>query len=428
MNILEKYKDIPNIAKWKALITEYGIDLDDLSLFNQYKNIDLYKVKYRILNPISNDFKVFDQSKDESIIPSEVIIDDGNTSTIVKIAYRNNSPFLMKIDKNRKIYLIDKSNFKKISLKITLIKRRKYQDKKLPKNICNEQSKLNNFIEVVGLDRLTVLTFDGCWNWSIGKSCQFCDLNPKRQNYINSKPTLNTLIDFDFNLDSWWKFYRSNYLNSIEYTFNYILKNEKITPHQHLLIMSGNLPKPEKVWDISLEIIKTLNKVSNISNFDNYLNVCPHPNIDYLKEVKKNGIKQVQYNLEVIGAECFKKMCPGKCDYQVFVDKLCEAVKIMGFGKVRSNFVLGIQPVEDLLVGIRELAKKGVVADYSIFQPKRCTPLENHLAPKMETIVYFTKELAKIYKEFGFKGIYCNLGSRSSIINEFICAENTIKN
>ena len=185
--------------------------------------------------------------------------------------------------------------------------------------------------------------------------------------------------------------------------------------------MGGNLPKPEKVWEIAIEVITTLNKVKKISTFDNYLNICPHPTVEHLRTIKNLGIAQVQYNLEVIGKENFRKICPGKCDYHVFIKKLEEAVSVMGPGNVRSNFVLGIQPVNQLLKGIKKLAKKGIVADYSIFQPKRSTPLVNHPAPTMGEIVYFTKELVKLYKEHGFKGIYCNLSSRSSIINECLC-------
>jgi len=182
--------------------------------------------------------------------------------------------------------------------------------------------------------------------------------------------------------------------------------------------MSGNLPQPQKVWNNALEVVDTLNNVKGVDSFDNYLNICPHPSLDLLRKAKDKGINQVQYNLEVIGQDVFAQMCPGKMEYNTFTAKLEEAVEVMGFGNVRSNFVLGIQPVEDLLKGVGELADKGVVADYSIFQPKRATALANHPAPSMDTIVHFTKELANIYREHSFHGIYCNLSSRSSIINE----------
>ncbi|MEA2097589.1 MAG: radical SAM protein [Patescibacteria group bacterium] len=417
MNDLNKYNEIPLLAKWKALLLEYGVDLNDLYLFNNYKDIELYKIKYRILNPVTKNLEVYDESEDNSIIPSEIIIKNGKESSIAKLRYRNDSPIVLDTD-NKIFFLKIKSSGKKIPLKITLVKKRNYQKQTLPKKINKNCPKIADFIDFVGLDRMSVIFFDGCWNWNCNKACSFCDLNPKRKNYSSAKPTLNTLSDYDFNIDKWWQYYKKEYLEGLSYTFDYLLKTEEILPHKHLLLMCGNLSSSKKVWDISIEIIDTLNKVSDINKMDNYLNVCPHPNIKYLKKVKEKGIKSVQYNLEVIGEKDFKKFCPGKINYNLFISKLEEAVSIMGFGNVRSNFVIGIQPTDKLLAGIKELAKKGIVADYSIFQPKRSTPLENHPAPDMDVIVCFTKELVKIYKQYDFKGIYCRLSSRSSIINE----------
>ena len=135
------------------------------------------------------------------------------------------------------------------------------------------------------------------------------------------------------------------------------------------------------------------------------------------------GFNQVAFNLEVIGEDRFKEVCPGKASvigYGNFVHALEEAVKVFGFGKVRSNFVLGAQPIEELLSGVKELADKGIVADYSVFSPKRGTPWENKKPPEMQEVVDFSLALANIYQEHGFKGIYCGLSSRSSVLNEIL--------
>ena len=215
---------------------------------------------------------------------------------------------------------------------------------------------------------------------------------------LTTRALTNTLKDFGLDIENWWDSTKDRYFASLKYGFDYVMKNEVITPHKHLLIMSGNLPDPTKVWEISQSVTDALNEVKPVNEFDNYLNICPHPNTAILEKAKNSGINQVQYNLEVIGEEVFKKMCPGKMDYQLFKAKLIEAVNIMGFGNVRSNFVLGLQDPDELLEGISELADQGVVADYSIFQPKRATPLANYPTPSMDTIVYFTQKLVKIYK------------------------------
>ena len=56
------------------------------------------------------------------------------------------------------------------------------------------------------------------------------------------------------------------------------------------------------------------------------------------------------------------------------MNALRAAVPIFGRGNVRSNFVLGAQPVEELLDGVRELAEYGIASDYSVFVPKPGTP------------------------------------------------------
>ena len=161
------------------------------------------------------------------------------------------------------------------------------------------------------------------------------------------------------------------------------MEKETISPHKHLFIMAGNLPDANKVWDISLEVINALGSVTKLSSLDTYLNVCPHPNIDYLKSVKDLGIKSVQYNLELIDSDSFAEYCPGKLKHELFKKKLLEAVSIMGIGQVRSNFVFGLEPFEPFVDGISELAKNGIVPDYSVFQPKRGTKLEKRSTPNL---------------------------------------------
>lgn len=415
---LDKFGDLPFLAQWKALIIEHGVDLANPTLFNNLEGIDLYKTKRRMLKPAVRDLRVFDESSDISLIPSEVTIHQGPKASIVKLGYRPDSPLQIDIEEEGRVVLRKKATREIIPLEINLVRRRNYQDVRIPEEVDITRPKLSDFIDVVGQDRLSVMTFDGCWNWNTGKPCRFCDYNPKRQDYFGSKPSTNTLREFGGNVDSWWKYHRDRYLAGLKYTFRYLIENEDLSPHQHLLIMSGNLPDAMRVWSSALDVVETLDDVRDVDSFDNYLNISPHANINLLKAAKELGIKQIQYNLEVIGPDVFAQMCPGKMEYSAFRAKLEEAVSVMGFGNVRSNFVLGIQPVEQLLGGVRELAERGVVADYSIFQPKRATPMATYPAPTMDTIVYFTKELVKIYKDHNFHGIYCNLSSRSSIINE----------
>ena len=151
---------------------------------------------------------------------------------------------------------------------------------------------------------------------------------------------------------------------------------------------------------------------------DSYLNAPPHSKQTDLISIRECGIKQIQYNMEVYGYKKYTEICPGKTDYHELIKKYMEAVDVFGRGNVRSNFVLGIQPIDELIEGVEILASIGVVSDYSIFQPKRGTKFGSMLPPSIDTVVEFTKYLADVYSRHSFKPIYCSLSSRSSIINE----------
>ncbi|MEI6266399.1 MAG: radical SAM protein [bacterium] len=424
---MERFKDIPDLAKWKALIIDYGIELAEKSIFNNLPNINDYKIKYRIKHPEVKGLKVTDNSGDIFFIPEEIIISKNGKKSLVKLNYRKNSPLVLSIE-DGKIVLLEKG-ITKVSISIELVKKRKYQFHKMPKELNPLEPSLKDFVQVIGLDRIAIMEFEGCWHWNTGNACKFCDTNPKRPGIISGMPSVNTLSDYNLNVDDWWNSVKDNYYQGIEYTFKKILQEEIISPHQHFQLMSGNLPNTRKIWEISGEIAEVVNRVRPIKQFDSYLNIAA-PREDqeqWLSKAKYDwGFNNMVFNLEVIGRDRFREVCPGKSalmGYENTINCMEMSVKIFGRGNVRSNFVLGAQPVDELLRGIEDLAEKGIVADYSIFSPKKGTPWEDRTSPDMETIVNFSQELAKIYKKYGYSGIYCSLSSRSNILHELMESE-----
>jgi len=89
-NLLDKYKGLPPLARWKALILENGVQFDNPYLFNLYPDIGSFKVKKRNLKPITKDLIVYDESNDPSLIPAELVIHHANNASIVKLGYRTN--------------------------------------------------------------------------------------------------------------------------------------------------------------------------------------------------------------------------------------------------------------------------------------------------------------------------------------------------
>lgn len=402
--IEKEYLGLPDIARWKAIFLIEGIN-NYIEENNQtFKG---YKRKYAIKHPKSLNYRVYDTSHGYKMIPSEIIITDINgRKSVVKLRYNPRSPIRISYSKKNRSFSLF---FEKV---------------KIPLTVSPIREKGDDITSFVGEDRISILLFDGCWNWNIKKPCLFCDLNPRRKNYRSPIPNLNNLIDFNFDYKKWWDFSKKNYFEKLKYSLKNAFKQAK--PHKHLLIMSGCFIDNDYLWTVIIkETLLKINDIIPLKNFDSYLNVPP-PTTDYkthLKEVKKLGIKQVQFNLEVIGKDNFSRICPGKSKsigYDNYIKSLYAAVDIFGSGNVRSNFVLGAQSSKVLINGIKELAKQGIVADYSIFQPKKGTKWEAKKSPSLKEIFEFSLELADVYKKYNFRWIYCPLSSRSSIINEIL--------
>lgn len=357
---------------------------------------------------------------DKTLIPSEVILEDSTEfSSIVKLRYNPDSPFEF-IYEDDHFFIIDTDDEGLKAVKVKLVHENKALSTSVNIEGASQEILVSNYVGLLGLDRISIIPFDGCWNWSSGHPCKFCNLALGQGKSLSYWPTLNDISSFGFDVKSWWEKCSSNYFACLDAALEAFVKNLTIHPHTHLLFMSGNLPDNTLVWKILQDVISITSKYFDFSLCDTYINCSPHNTLDELNQVKKKGISQVQYNLEVIGKENYESICPGKMKYSKMRSKLIEAVSVMGKGKVRTNFVFGLQPADELLEGVEELASQGIVSDYSVFQPKSGTPFANKKAPSMDEVVRFTESLIEIYKKHGFKPIYCSLSSRSSIINEIM--------
>ena len=402
---MERFSEVTKI---KIKILEEGVKFEPLSLFSDiikeinFKNKTIYK------KPISDGKEVYDYSSRTEIIPSEILLSDYKNESIVKCRYNPKSPIELRWEDGKlEIY----QNNNKSKLNVNFIKEYDILQQKIDNEFL-----VGDYVDVVGMDRISLLLFEGCYNWICGKQCKFCDLHPKKVSEKVCKPTLNNLYKYN-NVDEWWNSQKDLFFNNTNLALDKLLKNTKLK-HKHLFIMAGNLTDSKTVWKFLIEFVENLTRQFELQNFDTIANVCPHDSIESLKKLKKLGIKQVQYNLEIANKDLFTFTCPGKIKYDEFVNKLYEAVNIFGKGNVRSNFVLGLQDYNELINECEKFAKKGIVADYSVFQPKKNTPYSNLEAPEMKDVIDFTKKLVKIYVKYNQHPIFCSLSSRSSIVNE----------
>jgi len=351
-----------HLITYKIKLLVYGVDCDfkKLSLFfkNSYKN---YKI-----NQIKISDRHFIKPKDErrNYIPDELILSENNKQSIVKTYYNPKSPFVLTTHSNN-LVIYDKKRKLYWSIKIKPLKLPKFYRQKY------QGLYLNEFVSIVGQDRISIVPFDGCEHWFTGRPCRFCGGNPARLGFNPQKPNLSQVSKIG-NYTCWWNHNKEFVKKHIARGLQALLKYDKPKPHIHIMLMTGSLENGFE-WKIIFDILPIVKKYINLSKVDSYLILMPPQNFKLIDKSKKAGFRNISYNLECFDKKRFKKVCPGKeklYGYDKMIKALKYSVKVFGKGNVRTNFVLGSESIDKTLNGVKTLAKQGIVSDYSVFFPR----------------------------------------------------------
>ncbi|MDR1538758.1 MAG: radical SAM protein [Clostridiales bacterium] len=157
--------------------------------------------------------------------------------------------------------------------------------------------------------------------------------------------------------------------------------------YSHLTITGGFIPERREV-DYYLDVAESLQQHLGVKDFNGTACIGAPLDFSVIDRYKEAGFRTVAFNTEVWGKEWFDVICPAKVSacggYDNWIRAIEHAVRVFGEGKVRSNFVVGLQPKERLLEGIEYLASIGVVTLPSPWYPSYGSPLESHRTPTLE--------------------------------------------
>ena len=133
------------------------------------------------------------------------------------------------------------------------------------------------------------------------------------------------------------------------------------------------------------------------------------------------GIAALGFSMEIWDEQYYKAICPGKAEstsHGEFIDSIKKAVKVFGEGNVFVMFVMGLEPRETFLEGIRELSTLGANFAPYIWAPNPGSKLWGHRNPFPEWYVETTLEAADIVRASGVPS-----GSKNSC---YQCDGNTL--
>jgi len=242
---------------------------------------------------------------------------------------------------------------------------------------------MSKIIQVIGRDCIKIYPLNFCLYEQKRENCKFCDIKSGRttNTFVFSKKTRQILEACrEANMDG------------------------LLGP---LLVASGVYGTDCRGAKVMSDIVLGIKAISKKDIVKGSVSIVPPRKDLYVELLKKSGIEYLTYNLEVYDPFIFERMCPGKASdtgRDGYFRAFEVGVQLFGKGKVRSNFVAGLEPLGSLFEGFYKLAEMGVVPTATILNIGKESEIK-HLVKKPE-INYFRQvfvELSKIYRKFDFK-------------------------
>lgn len=157
------------------------------------------------------------------------------------------------------------------------------------------------------------------------------------------------------------------------------LGDEQLPP-RHVLISGGTPRAADRAYldDVYQRVIQESPLPVDVM-------LAPRPGTDVIDRLVEWGVDGLAINLELFNAEVAARLTPYKqgLGREAFAHSIRRAVELTGGeGRVRSLLLVGLEPVEDTLRGVRFLAELGCDPCLSPFRPGAGTALADHPLPE----------------------------------------------
>jgi hypothetical protein len=155
---------------------------------------------------------------------------------------------------------------------------------------------------------------------------------------------------------------------------------------------------------ICLDAVREVVGEERFRELDIVYNHYPPERFDDMEEWRALGVKRTTIDTEVVGADYFSIICPGKAAFRPldFWKQAQEAsVDVFGaFFNTTGNIILGLEPMDCLIEGIEERLSKGVMPRPVIFCSAPNSEFWGFRPPTADWILEATDRMADLYMKY----------------------------
>jgi biotin synthase-related radical SAM superfamily protein len=149
-------------------------------------------------------------------------------------------------------------------------------------------------------------------------------------------------------------------------------------------------------------IVKSIKNHTGLIRVPGTILPSPPRSMEEIQKYYDSGIQAIGFSMEIWDEKLYKAICPGKSNsvsHEAFVNSIRNAVKVFGEGNVYGVLVMGLEPKETFLEGVRALAGLGANVVPFVWSPNPGSKLEGHRAPTSKWYVETVLEASEIVYE-----------------------------
>lgn len=255
---------------------------------------------------------------------------------------------------------------------------------------------LSGKIQLHGKDSLATALSNFCIYKKQGQGCKFCIIDVGKDvvfqkpleiaraiETIENSPPLRKCVDIEdkYNPD----------LQEKE-----LLKSRMIRPRD-ININAGKLADETKLYE------ETISQIRGVSKLPIFIEIGPVTR-EKIEKLHSVGTDAMSFNLEVYLDSARKEVIPGKArdkSLETYFKAMKTANDILGDNQVSSWILIGLEPPETTVEGIRKIAETGAIPLPKPFRPLYGADFEKHKPPSVDDAKMIYTEWLDIIKECG---------------------------
>ncbi len=293
-------------------------------------------------------------------LPDDFLLPDG---TVVQFRMNSSSPFCVRADDG----VLRLFHGERDMCEVKWIKRPAFYDRELAAN-----KKMVQIGQIGGEDCLFFCYQNYCSHFAHGRQCLFCNLVSTSRTYDTVLKKKDAELIGEVAGAAW---------------------EEGMVNH---VLLTGGCFAHEREVSVVEDIFASIRRHRGVDRIPG--TVLPSPaKGDDIKRYYDTGIQAIGYSMEIWDEALYRAICPGKSEstsHTQFLRSIESAVEVFGKGNVYGVFVMGLEPKDTFLDGVKTLTGMGANVVPFVWSPNPGSRLAGHRAPSGKWYAEVIREAA----------------------------------